>query len=195
MIKFKDEIIYNLTSEISRSRQLDATRCNVDPTNLLDLPEEVFGVIFRYIPNDQVVWSVGFTCQLLMEYALRFVWVIEDRISKPMIGQVENNLVDLTNEEWKNEERLNKFGCKVSQLISMETVAKTIYHFAYAEDYRYHEDIFRRIRMLNSGDKSKNVLLIKYVIGSLVWQIGVGKDIKYVRGSNQHLKNFFSSDI
>ena len=52
----------------------------VDSKNLLDLPEEVFGVIFRYIPNDQVVWSVGFTCQLLMEYALRFVWVIEDRI-------------------------------------------------------------------------------------------------------------------
>ena len=109
------------------------------------------------------MWSVGQTCQKLIEYVLRYVWVIEDSVRKPMIGEPKDNEIDLTtgDKQSKNLTRSPRFGSKISQLISSETVGKSIYHFAYTDDFRYHNDILKTIKLSSLQDRSKKVLLLR----------------------------------
>ena len=94
MISFKDEVIQNLSREVAILKS--SLNSGSNTLNFIDLPEDVLEDIFSYISNDELVWSVGQTCQQLMEYVLRYVWVIPDSVRTPMIGEKRNTLIDLS---------------------------------------------------------------------------------------------------
>ena len=172
IIQFKDDIINNLRYEIHLLKVSESPKTENRSVQLLDLPEEVLHMIFRYVPNDEIVWSVGHVCQQLMEYVLRYVWVIEDSFSKYLqrgINSILNSsksgmvdLVDLTTDQ-PGQDSFRKFplGCKISQLINTDIVAKAIFHFVYTEDYRTHQSILKKIEISSKKDLSKKVLLVK----------------------------------
>jgi hypothetical protein len=159
VLELKDEIIQNLSFELASINQGESKK----PVQLLDLPEEVLGLIFTYIPNDEILWTLGQTCQKMMEYVLRHVWVIEDSVSKPMIGSIKENIIDLTcNEKISvSKARSKVFQCQIPKAISTDAMGKEIYHFAHICRDDNTRKILKQLKNMNNGDRSKKVLLVK----------------------------------
>jgi hypothetical protein len=42
-------------------------------TVLTDLPEEILHLLFRYLPEKEIFWHVGFTCLYLQHAVLNFI--------------------------------------------------------------------------------------------------------------------------
>ena len=159
VLELKDEIIQNLSFELESINQ---GKCK-KPVQLVDLPEEVLGLIFAYIPNDEILWTLGQTCQKMMEYVLRHIWVIEDSVSKPMIGSIKENIIDLTSHEkvYVSRARAKVFQCQIPKAISTDAMGKDIYHFAHICRDDDTRKILRQLKDMNNGDRSKKVLLVK----------------------------------
>ena len=160
IIDLKDEIIENLL----RTKQLGLAHHGGDKKDvtLTDLPEEVIRCILDNIPNAEIVWSFGLTCQQFMEIALRYVWVIEDSIQKPMSGYLRDDMIDLTiTEPSSASSNSNRFLCRISNLISSEIVGRTIYHFVFTENFGHHQNVLDSIKELNQNYHPKKVLLLR----------------------------------
>ena len=160
ILDLKDEIIQKLAYENELLKQKFGKEDK--KVKLLDIPEEVFRIIFAYLPNAEIVWSFGLTCQKFMEIALRNVWVIEDSISRPPVGNVRDDVIDLTIEDSTSADMKSKhFNCRISSLISSVLVGQSIFHIVSTDNFRHHENILNRIKMLEQNYHPKKVLLLR----------------------------------
>jgi hypothetical protein len=118
-----------------------------------------------------------------------------------MIGEKNHNLIDLANRDKKKIEFLEKkmYETKITQLISFEKVAKTIYHFAYTDDFRYHTSILNTIKISSQGDRSKKVLLFRTrklkmcdILARLTSQWNQLESI-VLQARHEHMDDFYNS--
>ena len=56
---------------------MDSLTTSTSSTGIQNLPEEIMRHIFSYLTEDEIIWKVGRTCKILMEYAARSVNTIE----------------------------------------------------------------------------------------------------------------------
>ena len=162
ILDLKDEIIQKLAYENELLKQKFCKDHDKKIVKLLDIPEEVFRIIFAYLPNAEIVWSFGLTCQKFMEIALRNVWVIEDSITRPPVGNVKDDVIDLTIEDSTSADMKSKhFNCRISSLISSVLVGQSIYHIVFTDNFGHHKNVLNRIKKLEQNYHPKKVLLLR----------------------------------
>ena len=124
-------------------------------TVLADLPEEILHLLFRYLPEKEILWNVGFTCLYLQHAVLNFIKSIKIELHSMTLSNGNHELA--TKQNLSTEKRK---GCteNIVSLLDNEMITHRISYIAIGKIFNtfYEEQVVQEIKQNQSLFCSKS---------------------------------------